>query len=195
MNEFFAYLQLGFEHITDPAGYDHVLFIVALCIIYAPNDWKKILVLVTAFTIGHSVTLVLSVLDIIQFDQSLIEKLIVITIILTCFANFGVKTTYLQKSKQDKSTTFRYVSAICFGLIHGMGFSSYLKSLLGKENFLMPLFSFNVGLELGQLLIVALVMAFIYLFVNVFNRSLQNLVLVVSGIVCGMAFSLLLERF
>lgn len=143
-----AYLQLGFEHITDIHGYDHMLFLLTLCAAYVYTDWKKILVLVTAFTVGHSVTLALAVLNIIPVNPSWIEFLIPVTIALTAGKNL--------KAKQEKSATASYLMALGFGLIHGMGFSNYLRSLLGDE-LLMPLFAFNIGIESGQLLVVGLI--------------------------------------
>ena len=141
-----TYFQLGFEHITDIHGYDHMLFLLALCAAYVYSDWKKILVLVTAFTIGHSVSLALAVLHVIPVNSDWIEFLIPVTIVATAVKNVVLK--------QEKSSIPTYMMALVFGLIHGMGFSNYLRSLLGDE-LLIPLFSFNVGIEVGQLLVVA----------------------------------------
>lgn len=145
---FFSYLQLGFEHITDLNGYDHMLFLLALCASYAYTDWKKILILVTAFTIGHSITLALAILKLITMNIAWVEFLIPVTIVAT-----SVKNLVAGKKHVGILT---YSMALLFGLIHGMGFSNYLRSLLGDE-LAMPLFSFNVGLEVGQLLLVALI--------------------------------------
>jgi hypothetical protein len=143
-----TYFQLGFEHITDINGYDHMLFLLALCAAYVYTDWKKILVLVTAFTIGHSITLALAVLNILPVNADWIEFLIPVTIVATAAKNLI--------AKQEKAVTATYLMALGFGLIHGMGFSNYLRSLLGDE-LLMPLFAFNIGIEFGQLLVVALI--------------------------------------
>ncbi len=150
---FSVYLQLGFDHISDLRGYDHMLFLVALCAVYSYAEWKRVLVLITAFTLGHSITLALSSLDVIHFDRQLIEVLIPVTILLT-----ALKNLFLQK-KNEKIWSPSYLLPLFFGLIHGMGFSSYFKSLLGREaNILLPLFSFNVGVEIGQICIVAIIM-------------------------------------
>jgi len=143
-----TYFQLGFEHITDLNGYDHMLFLLALCAAYIYTDWKKILVLVTAFTIGHSVTLALAVLNIIPVNSAWVEFLIPVTIVATATKNLAVK--------EEKAAALNYIMALVFGLIHGMGFSNYLRSLLGDE-MILPLFAFNVGIEFGQLLVVALI--------------------------------------
>ncbi|MFC0185823.1 HupE/UreJ family protein [Pseudarcicella hirudinis] len=122
MSEFQTYLQLGFQHITDIKGYDHILFVVALCAIYKLSDWKKVAILVTAFTIGHSVTLALSTLDIISYRSEIIEFLIPITIFITCLVNFFFKSDQKRKPVKAPSSRSRYVLAMSFGLIHGMGF-------------------------------------------------------------------------
>ncbi len=162
MDEFNIYLQLGLEHIADIKAYDHILFIVALCAVYQIREWKKIAILVTAFTIGHSLTLILSVLNITIVNASIIELLIPVTILLTCIYNI------LEIKKTKKNTYIKYIIALFFGLIHGWGFSNYLKSLLGmEENILIPLLGFNIGLEIGQLFIVAIVLTCSYFVLNI----------------------------
>ena len=143
-----TYFQLGFEHITDLNGYDHMLFLLALCAAYRYSEWKQILVLITAFTVGHSVTLALSVLNVIPINSTWIEFLIPVTIFATSIKNL--------LAKQQKAATTTYLMALIFGLIHGMGFSNYLRSLLGDE-LLLPLFAFNIGIELGQMIVVLLI--------------------------------------
>ncbi|MDF7821674.1 HupE/UreJ family protein [Runella sp. MFBS21] len=190
MSEFQAYLQLGFEHITDPNGYDHILFVVALCAIYAFRDWKKVLILITAFTLGHSVTLALATLKLITYSSDVIELLIPITIFITALSNFSETN-----QGEAKSPKLRYILAVSFGLIHGMGFSNYLRSLLGEqESIVMPLFAFNLGLELGQLLIVAIALGIASLFVEVLRVKRLTWNHLISGIVAGMALSLILNN-
>jgi hypothetical protein len=190
MSEFQAYLTLGFDHITDPNGYDHILFVVALCAIYAFREWKKVLVLVTAFTLGHSVTLALSTLKIITYSSAVIELLIPITILITALSNFSENNT-----TDSKSPKLRYPLAASFGLIHGMGFSNYLRSLLGEqESIVLPLFSFNLGLELGQLVIVTIALAIASFFVEVLKIKRLTWNHLISGMVAGMALSLILTN-
>jgi hypothetical protein len=149
MQDFFLYFELGWQHICDWRGYDHILFVTVLCGTYLLADWRKVLVLVTAFTIGHSITLALSVLNIIHINTSLIEFLIPVTIVITSLINI------LNKQRSNTTIRLSYFLALFFGLIHGMGFSNYLKSLLGAtSNVTTELFAFNVGLEFGQVLIV-----------------------------------------
>jgi len=197
MSDFFIYLRLGFDHITDPSGYDHILFVVALCAIYVLSEWRQVLILVTAFTIGHSVTLALATLNLIQYRTDVVELLIPITILITAVANFVYqepKSRLLTSTRKEKRP-WRYLLALAFGLIHGMGFSNYLRSLLGREaDIVTPLLAFNIGLELGQLLIVGIVLTVTYLVLMVRPNSRLRWTLIVSGIVAGMAISLIMAN-
>lgn len=158
-----AYIELGFDHILDINGYDHILFVVALCAIYLISDWKKILILVTAFTIGHSLTLALSALEMVNISASLVETMIPVTIILTCIFNI-----LSDPAKEKKSVNLNYALALVFGLIHGLGFSNYFKNLFDTaREIVLPLLGFNIGLELGQLIVVFSTLLLGYLAVNV----------------------------
>lgn len=190
MDDLLIYLRLGFRHIIDINGSDHILFILALVIRYVWEDWKKILVLVTSFTIGHSVTLALSTLNWVNFPVSVIEVLIPITILLTALSNYWVKD-FSFTSKYP----FIYFAALFFGLIHGLGFSNYLKSLLGQEESLLgPLFSFNFGLELGQLLIVSIILLFSFIFVSRFKVDRKLYLRIGSILTIGFALNMVLDR-
>lgn len=154
MQEFWLWFSTGLEHILDWNGYDHILYVMALCIIFSSKEWKRLLILITAFTIGHSFTLAASVTGFFSIKQYYIELLIPITIIATCIVNI---VFVKQNQDGDKNTNYRlnYLLALVFGFIHGMGFSYLLKSMLGKEeSIVFPLLSFNIGLEAGQLIIV-----------------------------------------
>lgn len=143
------YFQLGWQHIINWDAYDHILFVIALSAIYLLRDWRKVLVLVTAFTVGHSITLALSVLHIIRIPAALIEFLIPVTICITAISNI------IRKNDEPQKLQLNYFYALFFGLIHGLGFSNYLKSLLGSQaNIVKPLLGFNLGLEFGQIIIV-----------------------------------------
>jgi hypothetical protein len=192
MGIFQLYLTLGFEHIADFQGYDHILFLVALSAVYLMSDWKHVLVLITAFTIGHSITLVLATLQIIPINVKLIEFLIPITIIISALANLYYKGT-------NFSTTlhrFKYGMALLFGLIHGMGFSTYLRSLLGREaSIVKPLFAFNVGLEIGQIVIVLIILTIIQSFYSLLHSPKREINLFFSGASFGIALILAIERW
>ncbi|MCF2445437.1 HupE/UreJ family protein [Dyadobacter sp. CY345] len=194
MSEFQAYLQLGFDHITDSNGYDHILFIVALCTIYTLIDWKKVIILVTAFTIGHSITLALSTMGMISIRPDVIELLIPITILFTATLNFfhkNPKSSYVR----EKTYSSRYPIALTFGLIHGLGFSNYLRALLGKEaDIVEPLLGFNVGLELGQLIIVFVILAIAFVAIELLRLSKLRWNDIISGIIVGMAISLIINN-
>lgn len=190
MQNFSLYFNLGIQHISSLDGNDHILFLLALCVRYMIKDWQKLLVLVTAFTIGHSITLALSVLNIINISTKLIEFLIPITIILTAISNLRVKQ-FNYKSKFP----FIYFLALFFGLIHGLGFSNYLKSLLGKnESVIQELFAFNMGLEVGQLLIVMALMLVSYIFVGMAKINRREWIVFVSGGAAIGAFFMALNR-
>lgn len=190
MDEIGIYLHLGFRHIMDWEAWDHILFVLVLTLRYQWTDWKKLLVLVTAFTVGHSVTLALSTLNWVNFPSALIEFLIPVTILFTAISNFWVKSFHF-KSKYP----LIYFLALFFGLIHGLGFSTYLKSLLGKEESIIgPLFSFNLGLELGQLLIVSIILIISFIFVSVLKVKRVRYLQIGSGIAMAFALNMVLDR-
>lgn len=188
MSEFGLYFQLGKEHILDYAnGYDHILFVLALCAVYLLRDWKKILILVTAFTVGHSITLALSVFDVIKVNNDLIEFLIPITIFITAFSNIIKRgPTY-----SDKMIQLNYAYALFFGFIHGMGFSGYLKALLGKERIVSQLFAFNLGLELGQIIVVVIFLVISFILVDIFGVNRRDWKLVLSSGIAGISLILI----
>lgn len=189
---FSLYFSLGFEHISDLTGYDHILFLISICVVYLLKDWKKVLVLVTAFTIGHSVTLALATLNLINISTELIEFLIPVTILISAFFVFFDRS----KEFSRKYHLYKYAAAMFFGLIHGLGFSNYLRAILGsEENILLPLFSFNIGLETGQILIVLICLLIAELIINVFKVKKREFILIMAGAVAGIALIMIIERF
>ena len=195
MSEFGAYLQLGFDHITDSNGYDHILFIMALCTVYTLIDWKKVIILVTAFTVGHSITLALATLGLVRIQPDWIELLIPVTIVITACLNFFYKIPKASFSPREGKNTTRYVLALVFGLIHGLGFSNYLRALLGQEaEILTPLLGFNIGLELGQLIIVFVILSVAFTLIEILRVPRLSWINIVSGFIVGMAFSLILQN-
>jgi hypothetical protein len=186
MNDWQIWFTTGLEHILDLNGYDHILFVILLVFTYPVTEWKKLLLLITAFTIGHSLTLALSVLDILKMPQELTELLIILTIILTAlYQLFTSKNTV-------KEGSVIYVIICCFGLIHGTGFSYLLRSMLAKdESIFGPLLMFNLGLEIGQIVIVILVVLVLLLIGKYakaierpFKTVLISVILVVALILC-----------
>ncbi len=193
MSEFQLYLGLGKDHILDYVnGYDHILFVLALCAVYLVRDWKKILVLVTAFTIGHSITLALATLQIISVKTELIEFLIPLTIFTTAVSNLFKK----EESIGAKNIQVNYFFALFFGLIHGMGFSNYLRAILGKSHsILSPLLAFNLGLEFGQIIVVTLFLIISYILVGWLKVTRRDWKMVLSSAIAGIALILMKERF
>ncbi|WKN45280.1 HupE/UreJ family protein [Tunicatimonas pelagia] len=189
MSTFSLYFNLGLTHILDILGYDHILFVVVLCALYMLRDWRKVLILITAFTIGHSITLALATLNIIQVNVALIEFLIPVTIFITAVSNI----LRGQRSSSPQKVQLNYAYALFFGLIHGMGFSNYLRSLLGKEeDITVPLLAFNLGLELGQVIIVAIVLVTASVFVSILSVARRDWKLVISSAVAGIALTLMM---
>jgi len=192
MSEFELYFQLGKDHILDyHNGYDHILFVVALCSVYLLRDWKKILILVTAFTIGHSVTLALATLGIISVNQDLIEFLIPLTIFITAGSNIFRRTEL-----SDRTTYINYGYALFFGLIHGLGFSNYLRSILGKDHSIVTqLFAFNLGLEFGQIIIVGIFLILAFILVDLFTVNRRDWKLVLSSAIAGIALIMMKDKW
>jgi hypothetical protein len=193
MSIFETYFYTGMDHILDyKVGYDHILFIVALCVLYQMRDWKQVLVLVTAFTIGHSITLALATLDLIAVNYDLIEFLIPCTIFITAVSNIFKKSddTYTGRAIQ-----INYFFAGGFGLIHGLGFSNLLRSLLGRhESIITQLLAFNLGLEVGQIIIVAIILVISFILVDLFGVSRRDWRIVISSAVAGMALLLIKDK-
>ncbi|MFN3301129.1 MAG: HupE/UreJ family protein [Sediminibacterium sp.] len=190
MNDFGLFFEMGYQHIADLKGIDHILFVLVLCIRYQFPDWKKLLWLITAFTIGHSITLALSVFNILNYSTCWIEFLIPVTILITAISNVFVKK-FVYKAKFP----LIYFFALFFGLIHGLGFSNYLKSLLSKGDNIVPeLLAFNLGLEAGQLLIVLSILVISLIFVNLFKVNRREYILFITGGVFAIALQMALER-
>lgn len=201
MSELLAFGQLGFRHITDPRGADHILFLLALAAVYRFRDWRDCVWVVTAFTVGHSVTLALAVSGALVLSSALVEFLIPVTIVLTALENLVVR----DRSAAFWGRRYRPIFAGVFGLVHGAGFANYLRSLF-VERIAVPLFGFNVGLEAGQLVVIAIAFAsFAALdrtLMTAVNRSrrdapepLRLRTLAVSVVVMSVAARWMLERY
>lgn len=191
-SEFSIYVGLGFDHILDLGGYDHILFIIALCAVYQITDWKKVAILATSFTFGHSVTLALSALDLVKVDGGLIEFLIPLTILLTALYNI------YNRRQSAISVSVKYSLAAFFGLIHGMGFSNFFRSTVIPgidEGFITQLLAFNLGVEVGQLIIIAFILGLAYVFLELLKVKLREWNLFISGAAAGLSLAMIIERF
>ncbi|MAK07678.1 MAG: HupE / UreJ protein [Marinoscillum sp.] len=186
MEEFKTWFFIGFDHIMDIQALDHTLFILALVVAYDSSQIKKIIFLVTAFTIGHSVTLALSALELISFNQKIIEFSIPLTIFLTALNNIVNR-----KESKKKFVSSNYIIGLVFGLIHGLGFANYLKALLFKGNIVFELFAFNVGIEIAQIILVFVFLFLSFLFSRFVFSKREDWILFVSALIMGISFMLI----
>jgi hypothetical protein len=228
ISEFLVYLRLGLEHILDPRGYDHILFIVVLTVMYLPRAWRQIVILVTAFTVGHSVTLALATFGRVRMASEWIEALIAVTILAAATLNLAevwwsarrapptgrpatVAGGLRGRVREGPPSSARggwddvlepsggrrtkYAFALVFGLVHGLGFSNFLRATLGAAASIVgPLFAFNVGLEIGQILIVALVLTATAVVTGPLGWSRRLWVGVLSGATAVVAVYLVATR-
>ena len=190
MSQFLFYLKQGIGHIADLKGLDHMVFIVTLCAVFTWGQWRHILILVSAFTVGHTITLALSGLNIISINQQLVETLIPVTIFLTSIYNITKGTV------RNKHIQSNYFLALLFGLIHGMGFSNFFKAMMmgiSDHSILLPLFSFNLGIEIGQFFIVSLFLIANFLLMSFFPIRHRDWNLVISGAGGGVAITMIVN--
>ncbi len=187
--DFLFYFKLGWSHIVSLDALDHQLFIIALVAVYTAKNLKQVLILVTAFTIGHSVTLLLSVLDVIRFSSKWVEFLIPCTIVITAVVNL------FKKNFSIRAVNTNYYLALLFGLIHGMGFANSVRMMLAKDqNIGWGLFGFNVGLEIGQIVFVILILAATWVSLSLFKVKRRDWVVFLSAAVFSLALQMALER-
>lgn len=189
MHPFTNYLRLGYEHIISFAALDHILFLIALMAIYQTKNWLKVVISVSFFTLGHSVTLSLGALNMVDINQGLVEFLIPVTIVFTALLN-------LTKMGQNQKSKFKYWIASIFGLIHGLGFSNYYDMLvMGETNYWQALIPFNIGIELAQLLVVACMLAIMGFYSFILNKKIRDWNLFISGAAFGLAFIMCIENW
>ncbi|MBN8685781.1 MAG: HupE/UreJ family protein [Chitinophagales bacterium] len=189
MSDFTFYFKLGWEHIMSWDALDHLLFIGALAAIYLLKDWKQVLILVTAFTIGHSLTLVLSVLDVFRFPANWVEFLIPCTIVITAISNL------FQKQFTARSIRINYFLALIFGLIHGMGFANTIRFMLAKDQSMgWGLFGFNVGLEAGQIVAVSTLLLVTQALISTFSINRREWVIFLSAAIFSLSLQIALTR-
>ncbi len=191
---FFNYLQLGWNHIIAVTAYDHLLFIITLCAVFEWKEWRKVLTIVTAFTIGHSLTLALVTFNFLPISSKLVELLIPVTIMITAIRNIMVQPLLHAQKTFDRKMMGYYCTALFFGLIHGMGFASSFKLMIGSaDHIIKQLFAFNCGLELGQILIVCIFMLMLIVFSKLLKVKHREWNLFISGAGFGIACILLIN--
>lgn len=188
MDNFIFFLKQGIHHVLDWNAYDHLLFLVALAVIYEFRNWKKVLWLITLFTIGHTFTLILAAYKIVSVNSNWIEFLIPVTIIITAIVNI----LFVKSTTKNTKTNTNLIFALFFGLIHGLAFAGGFKMLIGKtESKLIPLLEFALGIELAQLIVVFIVLLLGFIFQTIFRFSKRDWVLIVSSIVIGITIPIL----
>ena len=190
MNDFGFYFNFGFEHILTIAALDHILFIIALAAIYMLKDWRQVLILVTAFTLGHTITLILSTKEWLTVNERLIEFMIPCTIAITAITNL------FQHSFNTKTIRINYFLALFFGLIHGLAFANLLRMILASEqSFAFSMFSFSIGLETAQVLLVFFVLLLCQLFVVLLKVDRRRWVIFISAMVFGLSLEMAIRRW
>ncbi len=190
MSDFWLYFKLGLEHVLDWNAYDHILFLIVLSAAYTFNSWKRLLILVTLFTLGHTVSLVLANYNVVSVSSQWVEFLIPVTIMAAAIFNLF---TAGREQRAEKLGLF-YIVTVFFGLIHGFGFATYYK-MINDSNEVLPLIEFALGVELSQIIVVFLVLIFAFVFQMLFRFNKRDWVLVVSSIVIGMVIPMLIENW
>nr|WP_314866727.1 HupE/UreJ family protein [uncultured Flavobacterium sp.] len=192
MSEFLIYFQIGLQHVLDIHAYDHVLFLMALVIPFAFKDWRRILLSVTLFTLGHTTALLLSVYGIVAVKTSVVELLIPITILITALFNLFT----IGKSSKKESLNLIFLITLFFGVIHGLGFSNYFKTILGgsSNSKLVPLLEFALGIEGAQIAVVFAVLIVAYVTQSLFKFSKRDWILVSSAFIIGVVVPMILEN-
>lgn len=192
MSDFWIYFNVGLNHVLDINGYDHILFLIALTVPYEFKDWKRILILVSLFTLGHTLALFLSVFNVVTVKASWVEFLIPITILIAAFFNLF---TAGKSSSKNESITFIGAVTLFFGIIHGLGFSNYFKALLpGKAtDKLAPLLEFALGIEAAQIIVVIVVLLLSFAFQTLFRFNKRDFTLIMSAFVIGVVVPLIIE--
>ena len=190
MNEFWIYFQIGLKHVLDPNAYDHILFLMALAVPYAFKDWKRVVLLVSLFTLGHTMALVLSVFEIIVIKANVVEFLIPITILITALFNLFTAG----KNNKKESINLVVFITLFFGIIHGLGFSNYFKSILGGDaaSKVLPLTEFALGIEAAQMIVVFVLLVLSYIVQTVFRFSKRDWTLVMSAFIIGVVIPMII---
>jgi hypothetical protein len=191
MQEFWIFFKIGLNHVLDIHGYDHVLFLIALTVPYAFKDWSRILILVTIFTVGHTLALLLSVFNIVVVKANIVEFIIPITILITAFYNLFTAG----KTSKNNGITFIGFVTLFFGIIHGLGFSNYFKTILSGEAIdkLPNLLEFALGIEAAQIIVVLVVLLLSFVFQTLFRFNKRDFTLVMSAFVIGVVIPLIVD--
>lgn len=192
MSQFWLYFKLGLEHVLDWNAYDHILFLIVLVAAYTFINWKRVIWLVTIFTLGHTLALFLSVYQIVLVSTRWVEFLIAFTILVTALYNIFTA----KKKESQKNINLLYFATAFFGIIHGLGFSTYFKMISsGTESKFLPLLEFALGIEAAQIVVVVSVLILAFIFQNIFQIARRDWILVLSAVVIGVILPILRENF
>jgi hypothetical protein len=191
MSEFLIYFNIGLKHVLDITAYDHVLFLLALTVPYDFKDWKRILLLVSLFTLGHTLALLLSVFEIVVIKATIVELLIPITILITALFNIF---TSGKSAKKDNITFIAFIT-LFFGIIHGLGFSNYFKSILSGNatDKLLPLLDFALGIETAQIIVVLIALILSFIVQTLFRFSKRDWTLTMSAFIVGVVIPMIIQ--
>lgn len=192
MDQFWNFFQMGLKHILNVYAYDHVLFLIALAIPFSFKDWKRILVLVTLFTLGHTIALLLSVFGIIAVKVNVVELLVPITILIIALFNLFTAG----KSNRKEGVNLVFLITLFFGIIHGFGFANYFKTLVGGNTIakLLPMTEFALGIEAAQIVVIFVVLVLSYIVQTVFRFSKRDWALVFSAFIIGVVLPMIIEN-
>lgn len=192
MDELIIFFKIGLTHVLNIHAYDHLLFLIALTVPYIAKDWKRIIILVSCFTLGHTISLFLSVFNIVMAKASWVELLIPITIFITAFSNLIL----VGKSSKNGNISFIAGVTIFFGIIHGLGFSNYFNTILpGKTSEkLLPLLEFAIGIEFAQIIVVVAVLILAFIAQNLLRFNKRDFTLIMSSFVIGVVVPLIIEN-
>ena len=188
-NTFISFFNNGWKHIVDLEAYDHLLFVMTLCAAFTIKEIKSILIIVTAFTIGHCLTLILCAFNLIPTNPKIIDKIIPLTIMLTSISNVY---TYNSRNKKLK---LKYLIALIFGLIHGLAFAGNFTAMMFDTNIILPLFSFNLGIEIGQIFIVSIFILILFIYTKYIKGNHLTWNTFISGAGFGIAGTIFLNSF
>jgi HupE / UreJ protein len=191
MSELWLYFNIGLKHVLDINAYDHVLFLIALTVPYAFKDWKRLLILVSLFTVGHTMALLLSVFNVVIFKANLVEFIIPITILIVAFFNLFTAG----KNNKNESISLIAIVTLFFGVIHGLGFSNYFKAILpgSSTDKLIPVSEFALGIEVAQIIVIFVVLILSYIVQTFFRFSKRDWTLVMSAFIIGVVLPMIIQ--
>ena len=189
-DNFLFNVKYGINHVLDINAYDHVLFLIVLTIPYVFKNWKRVLLLVSIFTLGHTLSLVLAAYNVVTVNAQVVEFLIPITILIVALYNVFTAG----KGAQNEKIGILFLTTLFFGLVHGLGFAREFHMLLSDtDNKLVLLLEFALGIEIAQVIIVFIVLFLSYVVQTIFRFTKRDWIMIISAIVVGLIIPMLLN--